>query len=432
MEKYASYANDLERLALSLIRNPNSFGIYKKSVLSALNGGPGKALRKIIPATQLKRTGTFFTGEKLASLVTDKLGPGVNSGTFFDPACGAGDLLISVARQLPLRGSLSDTLISWGQQLYGYDVHKEFVRATKLRLVLTALERGDSQFTCMQVGPSDDYFPHVRIANGLKSVESYSVSSHIVINPPFYPMQVSKDCRWAGGKVSAAALFLDACVTKARPGTKIVAILPDVLRSGTFYQHWRENISARALINDIYLFGQFDQWTDVDVFVISLTVLESPDEKSIVRAWWKTEYKTKKIGDFFDVSVGPVVPFRDPEEGREYDYLQPKNLPKWQTVRNIFERRRYLGKVLKPPFVVVRRNSRFDDEYRATATIIATRNRVAVENHLVVLRPKDGKIKTCQKLIEVLHSVETNAWLNQRIRCRHLTIPAIREIPWQD
>ena len=51
-----------------------------------------------------------------------------------DPACGAGDLLVKCTPFLPLSDDLSGTLLQWGKQLIGYDLHIEFIRATKARL----------------------------------------------------------------------------------------------------------------------------------------------------------------------------------------------------------------------------------------------------------------------------------------------------------
>ena len=92
--------------------------------------------------------------------------------------------------------------------------------------------------------------------------------------------------------------------------------------------------------------------------------------------------------------------------------------------------RKYTGRTFQPPFVVVRRTSRPDDKFRAVATVIVGHELVAVENHLMVLLPKDNKLSSCKKLLSVLKSEETNKWLNERIRCRHLTVNALKNVPW--
>lgn len=52
-----------------------------------------------------------------------------------------------------------------------------------------------------------------------------------------------------------------------------------------------------------------------------------------------------------------------------------------------------------------------------------------VENHLIIIQPIDGQLQTCRKLLKKLKSNSVQEWINQRIRCRHLTVPAIRDIP---
>ena len=58
-----------------------------------------------------------------------------------DPTCGAGDLLVACARQLPVGIDLISTIRNWESRLSGYDLHSNFVRATPLRLLLLAMLR---------------------------------------------------------------------------------------------------------------------------------------------------------------------------------------------------------------------------------------------------------------------------------------------------
>ena len=86
--------------------------------------------------------------------------------------------------------------------------------------------------------------------------------------------------------------------------------------------------------------------------------------------------------------------------------------------------------MFEPPFVVVRRTSSPSDRNRAVATVIVGEKSVAVENHLLVLLPKDGEVKNCHKLVQVLALAGTNDFLNAGIRCRHLTTGVVAQIPW--
>ena len=135
------------------------------------------------------------------------------------------------------------------------------------------------------------------------------------------------------------------------------------------------------------------------------------------------------IADFFDAKVGPVVPYRTPKNGPWYSYLTCNSALPWKTIKKM-PNRRFSGTIFNPPFVVLRRTSSPSDKHRALASIVLGSSPVAVENHLIVLIPKDSSIKTCKLLIDNLKRKETQVWLNKRIRCRHLTVTAIKELPW--
>lgn len=422
------YVNELEVLAKQYINNTLSLKKDRKILDAVLDGGPNLALRTVVSTKKLQETGTYFTGDILADLALKNYSIS-NIKKIYDPACGVGDLLISAARKLPISKNLTETLNSWGDILHGYDLHSEFIRATKIRLILTALKRGVA-VDSSPIQNINNLFPNLQVKNGLQVEIGSSTPTWILLNPPFYSMKTPLGCKWASGKVSAAALFLDKWIDEATPQTKIIAILPDVLRSGSFYEHWRRNIASKAKINKIQIYGKFDALTEVDVFILTLTVSTVKTNKLNYEWWEKSGDNKSTVGDFFDITVGRVVPYRDPEEGKLYDYIQPKTLPKWEMIDSLSEQRRFSGLVSEPPFVAMRRNSRSDDKYRASGTIINTSKLTAVENHLIVLKPRDGKLSTCEKLLSILKTADTNKFLNQRIRCRHLTVPSVKDIPW--
>jgi hypothetical protein len=39
-------------------------------------------------------------------------------------------------------------------------------------------------------------------------------------------------------------------------------------------------------------------------------------------------------------------------------------------------------------------------------------------------------VRTCRELLDILKDDQTTHWLDQRIRCRHLTVAALDELPW--
>jgi hypothetical protein len=93
-------------------------------------------------------------------------------------------------------------------------------------------------------------------------------------------------------------------------------------------------------------------------------------------------------------------------------------------------RRRHRGRRFRPPFVAVRRTSRpAKGGRRVPATIVRGGEPILAENHLLICRPKDGSLASCHELVELLSSSEAGIWLDARIRCRHLTVGALRELP---
>ena len=247
-------------------------------------------------------------------------------------------------------------------------------------------------------------------------------------------VQAPPTCEWASGKVNSAAVFMETCINRSQPMTRIIAILPEVLRSGSRYDKWRKFFEERVSLSKVEVVGQFDRNTDVDVFIAVGTIRKRPLKTS--RLNWARPEKPKpdtvSIGDRFHVSVGPVVPYRDPHRGPWYPFIHAREMPPWGMVSSISHHRRFVGRTFESPFVVVRRTSRPGDKRRAIGTIVDGAKPIAVENHLLVLQPKDGSLATCEQLIKLLRQDVTDELLNRRIRCRHLTVPSLAELPWRD
>jgi len=428
VKRFARYADELEHLVRELNDEEKIVG-YKGQIDRALNGEPAARLRAIASIELLRRSGAFFTGPNLASQLVASLKSQLAIGTTVsDFACGTGNLLTACANYLPLFGDVQETVAMWGRYLSGGDIHEEFVRVTKARLALVAIARG------AQPAPIEcnDTFPRIRTADAFEQGEMIANSDCITLNPPFTVTIAPAGCSWASGNVSTAALMVENCVRSAKEGTKIVAILPEVLRTGSHYERWRHVIEESAIIESVEVVGLFDDRTDVDVFILRLHV--STNGARLSGDWWRscdTNSPSKTIGDLFDVRVGPVVPHRDLHEGSWHPFVTAHDLPTWTSVNtdNDFPRRRFTGTTYSPPFLLVRRTSRPEDKNRAVTTLARGKRPVAVENHLLVLKPKDGLLRSCQHAIQRLRSHETSVWLNERIRCRHLTVSSVAEIP---
>ena len=421
---YSAYVSTLKRLAVESHRVEG----WNTRVNAALNGQASVELRRVAPVETRRKFGAFFTGTDLGSKLID-CGTGFSTrSVFYDPTCGMGDLLIAAARKLPVCKTLPDTLRQWGRQLTGTDLHREFIEGARTRLVLLARQRHK---TDEALRSSDaDYFPNIRVADGLKQEALFTRAAHLLLNPPFGQVAAPAGCKWAGGRITEAAAFVITALERANPGTQMLAILPEVLRSGSFSEHWRKRVSELAEVQLVQPYGIFDHSADVDVFLLRL-VRRAETQNPAPHVWITTTApRFTSVADFFDVHVGRVVPHRDKESGPLRRYIHPRNIAIWVEVNRISDRRRHEGIAYLPPFVVLRRTSRPGQPYRAVATVILGTKPVAVENHLIVCEPHDKSADTCRTLMEQLHTQRVNEFLDQRIRCRHLTVGAVSAIPF--
>ena len=393
---------------------------------NAVNGQAAAELRKLVELQTRREQGAFFTTSAIrAKAIPTPPHDDAGEVVYFDPACGAGDLLIESAMRLPVFDSLGATVHHWGERLLGCDVEPIFVETARLRLFLAAVYRTG------QATPGDiprDAFPWVVVGDGRSQKSLASRSRHIVLNPPFGYVDVPEETSWAGGRVSEAAVFLIRVLEYAPKGVSITAILPDVLRSGTRYGKWRSLIESMMDISDIDICGVFDEETDVDVFILRGTKSDSGAEP----VQWTPRHHGASVGDFFDVCVGTVVPHRDPETGPRHPFIWPRRLPLSGSFNPDGEWRRFNGRTFDPPFVAIRRTSRPGQKRRAGGVLVVGDRPVAVENHLLVATPKNGAESSCHNLMDVLADSRSRDWLDQQIRTRHLTVSAISRLPWLD
>jgi hypothetical protein len=423
-EKFAPYRDELRQLFWDYRNRPS---LYSGQIEAALDGQPGRRLRYLYEADSLRGTGTFFTGSELANRLTKHLRfSDESTPLIIDPACGAGDLLVAAAKKLPVLSSLFETLQSWGDQLAGIDVNSAFIATTKIRLGMLAAQRLGVDTRPRKID-LDALFPNISVGDGSGPWNLPRPSSSILVNPPFAHVSAATECAWSQGKTSHAAIFLERCLKEAGVETNIAAILPDVLRTGSRYRAWRRYVESFSRRLHVEVVGQFDQFTDVDVFILNL---DTGDPRG--HSDWSTPSSQdgSTLRDFFDIHVGPVVPFRLDNKGPWQRYVHSEFLPPWKTVSEFSEHIRFTGKTYTPPFVLVRRTSKSSYKQRCIGTLVSGTEELAIENHLLILQPKDGKLKTCRRLLEALQDPSTSEWMNQRIRCRHLTVTAMGDLPW--
>ncbi|EPK6146006.1 MULTISPECIES: N-6 DNA methylase [Klebsiella pneumoniae complex] len=422
MNSFIKYNEQLKNLYSSYINEVDldSFNhIFKED-------DPHEYLRLNENINSLRDFGVFFTGEELSAECAQIIAKTLREDSrVIDPCCGAGNLLVALTKYLPVSKTLTETLVEWNLLIHGFDLMDDFVEAAKIRIIFQALNRGvliDEK----DLQKNMDRLNNIKCKNGLDDDVDLNDYTHVIINPPYNQSLLNEYKYWSGGKVNLAAVFIDKYITDADKGMHIVAILPDVLRSGSRYEKWRGAIE-QILSGEIILKGRFDKKTDVDVFVLNGVV----DSVNTGLKWTLENTEGLKLSDYFSVSIGKVVPYRDPQQGELHAYIYPGLLKSWDKIdsRDIKSIRRHESTPILPPFITIKRTSSPKDKNRAGAHLIYGTAPVFVENHLIVVKPFDDNLDKCKKLLEHLKSSDVNIFLNDVIRCRHLTVKVVKDIP---
>jgi hypothetical protein len=313
----------------------------------------------------------------------------------------------------------------WEPLIRGVDIHESFVRLARARLVIAAAAR--SPYVKADVPDLDETFRALTVGSGPDRMLREGVPNWTMMNPPFGRVAAPPSCEWATGAVSEAAAFVDSYLSAAKPGQRLVAILPDVLRTGATLRAWRECVQRMAVIEVIQPLGQFNRDVDIDVFVLRLRRARTATRNAV---WWAPAVRRGRVpvSSVATVRVGTVVPHRDPKKGQFVPFLHAQNLARRAIASTPVEKRRYAGPLFVPPFIAIRRTSRPGDRPRALATVVTGTSSIAVENHLLVVTPKKQSMAACRRLAQELMEPRASQWLDQRLRGRHLTVTALNEL----
>ena len=376
-----------------------------------------------------RRFGEFFTNQAMADRLLRHwrdLPP--NGAKYHDPACGAGSLLLSALRQAVM---VRKRVVNTGPisiALSGRDIQPAIAGIGRAALAAACSSENVSGL---------DVRVDVGDGCGLTTLaEDLDGATHIVLNPPFgYGPPPKENWNLTGGRTNQAAVFLVRCLDAAPKGAKVAAILPDVLRCGTRYARWRQRVSELLMRTSVESVGRFTSEVDVDVFLLFGEAAAWPRPRRTPIRWQpraaRESARPIRVRDAFEIAVGPVVDYRSAHRGPWLPYLTASGAKVWSEIATVDARRRFCGKTEERPFVAIRRTSAPADKWRAACTIVRPESRVAVENHLIVARPKRGGLAACRSLMNALRSERANAWFNKRIRCRHLTIGVIGDFPWK-
>lgn len=390
-----------------------------------LNGGPNTAVMELLGRDHAREVGAFFTCEKIASYVSRIACRLIHKQSIvMDPTCGCGDLLLSVSRNLLIRKTFSP---DWQRNhLLGIEREESFVQLAKLRLALQLSHERSERI-------DEKYFNNIIQANMFDKMSDIKKATIIIANPPYQKMVIPADMDWGKGSASAAAIFMDRIISSAQVGANCIAVLPDVLRAGSRYKAWRSHINRDCIVRHIKVLNQFSKWADVHIFVLHVekraVKSENPSER-LGRAPSFKKLNGKKLSDEFDVCVGTIVQFRDKKTRKKTPLFCSRDLIPWTEIKRTRQRRNFKGKTFRGPLVLIKRTSRPEDSYRALATIVRHKTPFQVDNHLIVSIPKNGTLKSCRNLVKTLRSSATNDNLNRVMRCRHLTVSCIENLPY--
>jgi hypothetical protein len=267
MMDYQPYVEHLNELVRALVQDDRSATTFNaEAVNEALNDGAPEALRSMVTLQDRRDAGAFFTGSRMADLAWAPLLPTIDeSSIIVDPACGAGSLLIP-----PLRALLpSDDPLRVAGQLRGCDFESIFIEAARARLTLAV---ASSQPSLERLDLGNLRFPGLQQGDALTQMERLlEGATHIALNPPYNEIIAPEGCTWASGEINHAALFTEVTVRHMPTYSRMVVILPKMLRRGPRYAKWREAIRQMADIDQVTPWGVHDSHTHVDVFLMYLT-----------------------------------------------------------------------------------------------------------------------------------------------------------------
>jgi hypothetical protein len=115
MRAFSGYASHLAFLA----RCRSSEQPDRVQVDAALDGEASRVLRTMVAVAELRNDGAFFSVSALANALARDATLSGPEACYYDPACGAGDLLLAVGRRLPIWATLRLTLQEWSRRLKG-------------------------------------------------------------------------------------------------------------------------------------------------------------------------------------------------------------------------------------------------------------------------------------------------------------------------
>ncbi|WP_155273608.1 hypothetical protein [Xanthomonas arboricola] len=416
-----------ETLKLLRPQNPEDERQAKSALVD-----PRSVVYGVLTRSDRREQGVFFSGDAWAQRMINLVDVS-RWQRIIDPSAGIGDLLIAVAHRLPLGGTLGATLESWSRILCAVDLRASFLDIAWARIRAVAINRHaklkDHEFSLSLNNKLLSEMPlSFKVADVMNFDFELKQGDCIVMNPPYQRMQAPENSIVGTGLRTAAGLHLEKLIKQAPPGVGIVALIPDVIRSGSSYRKFRLKIERLLDVKMLESVGHFGDSADVDVAIlVGVTKAEAVSQLAPLVS--SEEKPAITLEDVASIGVGPVVPHRTGENGNCVGYITTRNVPIDAEILHPSEFATYNCRLEQAPFLVVRRTSSPSDRRRARASLIRGNGLWLVENHLIIVRPKTPTIVECRRIHASLSDPRSDIWLNQKIRCRHLTVSVMKSLP---
>jgi type I restriction enzyme M protein len=232
-------------------------------LLDAKSDPVGDAFEVFAGSESRARAGQFFTPYNAMDLLVKMVDPKPGQ-TVIDPACGAGGFLASVVRHHRASGCNERELAAAVSSLYG--IEKDGYLANLARLHVSLLSGGHPKVVC-----GDSLAMRDERREPLKLPDGFDV---VLTNPPFgvkivaaspevqrafalgWKWRLDQTKAWQqtsdlASSVPPQVLFVERCLSLARPGGRLGLVLPESVLSNKSYRYVVEFLRGKAQVDGV-------------------------------------------------------------------------------------------------------------------------------------------------------------------------------------
>ncbi len=242
---------------------PEIYDAKTELLLDAKSDPVGDAFDVFAGSESRARAGQFFTPYNAMDVLVKMVDPKPGE-TVIDPACGAGGFLASVVRHHRASGSDEKKLAASVASLYG--VEKDAYLAKLARLHVSLLSGGHPTVVC-----GDSLAMRDEEGEPLKMPDGFDI---VLTNPPFgvkivaattevqrafalgskWRLDHTKAWQQTGELASSVppqVLFVERCLSLARPGGRLGLVLPESVLSNKSYRYVVEFLRGKARVEGV-------------------------------------------------------------------------------------------------------------------------------------------------------------------------------------